>query len=726
MKSFAFVIMYFSLGVFVNLFYPHLVTAKYCVDNELCMTCHAHSDFVSYHNGYDCSICHYNGSSVTAENCSTCHFSIGQDEAILVDYHEGMGADCFSCHVSSHIETCLVCHNSDDIHGREGHFPCSKCHAAHGGMKKIQPDKCIECHPLVDPGKCNVAGYHGDLCLECHTECVEDASTTTTVPPGHMGICLGCHSPDDLHFKEKHSDCAQCHHGEVVEASSCTACHPADDPATCGIVSIHGSSCLECHFACGDTTHMDICLGCHLEDILHGYEGHEGGNCAQCHDSESGGGQVDVGRCSSCHPDEDPGECNLAHRHSTRCIGCHTDCADGPTTTTSVPSGHTGICLQCHSPNALHFDQEEGHQDCDQCHQGGDVGASACSACHPASNPGTCSLASYHGSTCLNCHVMCADSTTTTTPGEPTPTTVPPFAHREICLVCHATDDLHEGKGHSSLSCGLCHEDGRGQSGNVEPESCSACHPTGDPGKCNLARLHGPATCLKCHQADCREDETTTTIEPTTTTSSPYFIHSEICMECHNVNDLHEHVGHDNCTHCHEGTPQAGNVDPGTCIVCHPGGDTGFCNLVTHHGGSCLECHSECVDETTTTTTTNIPPAVIDITLRPESALRSHLIPYLLITVIKGTDSHFNCSTRVTFEDDAIVPPFYIILSSTRIIVFSLIRPASIDATEDSEVPVNVSTTVDLGGGESYEEVGGWYLTLKLMPCILDEGIIKK
>ena len=75
---------------------------------------------------------------MTAENCSKCHFSIGEDGANLVDYHEGMGADCLSCHVSSHIETCLVCHDSDNIHGSEGHFPCSQCHA--GGMKKIQPE----------------------------------------------------------------------------------------------------------------------------------------------------------------------------------------------------------------------------------------------------------------------------------------------------------------------------------------------------------------------------------------------------------------------------------------------------------------------------------------------------------------------------------------------------------------------------------------------------------
>ena len=542
-------------------------------------------------------------------------------------------------------------------------------------------------------------------------------TTTTSVPSaeGHIGDCVVCHYPNELHFTEgePHSECTQCHDGLPqagnVEPAACVVCHQEGDEGTCSIVNNENHeplSCVGCHFNCGEgTTHMNICLECHSsEDILAQHEV-----------------ELDVGLCSACHPQGNPGTCNLAHRHSTECIGCHSECADGPTTTTSVPPGHTGICLGCHSPDTLHFKEGDGHKDCHQCHQGGDVGASACSACHPVGNPGTCSLASYHGSTCLNCHVMCADSTTTSTPGEPTPTTVPPFAHREICLACHDTDDLHEGKGHSSLSCSMCHEDGRGQVGNVEPESCVACHPAGTPGKCNLASMHGPSTCLRCHQADCKEDKTTTTVEPTTTTTSPYFIHIETCMECHNSSDLHNRVEHNDCTYCHEGTPQTGNVDPSACIICHPGGDPGFCNLVTHHGGSCLECHAEC-EETTTTTTIHTPPVVIDITLSPQSAFRSHLIPLPLIMVIKGTESNFNYRTSVDFEgNDALTPPLSIILSPERIIVLSIIKPAGFKATGDSEVMVNVSSTVDMGGGESYEEVGGWSLTLKLLPLILDE-----
>jgi len=194
-------------------------------------------------------------------------------------------------------------------------------------------------------------------------------------------------------------------------------------------------------------------------------------------------------------------------------------------------------------------------------------------------------------------------------------------------------------------------------------------------------------------------------------------------MECHNEIDLHEHLGHNDCAQCHEGEPQSGNVEPGACVVCHPLGTPGKCNLANFHGSSCLECHSDCAETTTTTTIDDFPPVItIDITLFPKSVFRSHLIPLPLMMLIEGTDSNFNSSTSVSFEGDVLFPPISIILSPKRIIVLSIIKPAGFKSTEDSEVTVNVSSTVDLGVGESYEEVGGWYLTLKLLPLILDEN----
>ena len=89
--------------------------------------------------------------------------------------------------------------------------------------------------------------------------------------------------------------------------------------------------------------------------------------------------------------------------------------------TTSVPpKSHIEICLSCHVVSDLHA--IAAHSNCSQCHAGtpqkGNVSAEECIKCHPLAAPGDkCSLANInsHGSSCLACHVKCADSITTTT-----------------------------------------------------------------------------------------------------------------------------------------------------------------------------------------------------------------------------------------------------------------------------------------------------------------------
>ena len=458
-------------------------------------------------------------------------------------------------------------------------------------------------------------------------------------------LCMTCHNHDSFSDEHDGYDCSICHDvpGSDVFAVKCVECHPSGDPDGCNLVDDHQgiTDCLACHVnQCGEgTAHIDTCLVCHPTNDLHERVGHS--SCTQCHDQSTQGGVIEFlpaepGKCVVCHPLDDPGKCNLAGNHES-CIGCHTECTgDGTSTTTSVIGGHG---------------------------ESGVVDDTFCLTCHGGDNP-------YPGG------------------------------------------EIHSVSAHTA--CGSCH-DGASTAGNVNASACIVCHPFGNSGECNLVNLsdHALANCIDCH------DECT---GPSTTTTAASDAHLNRCLRCHSVNDIHGNSNHNDCAKCHDG-----GVNFNRCTACHSG-----CTLPISHGSSCLDCHSYCSDSTTTTTaevtstttTTNEFPEIItiDITLTPESVLRSHLIPYLLITVIKGTDSNFNCSTRVTFEDDAIVPPFYIILSSTRIIVFSLIRPAGIEAAEDSEVPVNVSTTVDLGGGESYEEVGGWYLTLRLMPWILGEG----
>ena len=96
-------------------------------------------------------------------------------------------------------------------------------------------------------------------------------------------------------------------------------------------------------------------------------------------------------------------------------------------------------------------------------------------------------------------------------------------------------------------------------------------------------------------------------------------------------------------------------------------------------------------------------------------------MPLPLIMFIKGTESHFNRTTAVSFEGNAIWSPIYLVLSPTNLFVCSLINPAGLQPNGSIGVTVNVTSTVDSGEGELYEEVGSCTLNLIMLPFIFDE-----
>ena len=65
---------------------------------------------------------------------------------------------------------CLECHVVDDLHAL--HTDCTACHVEVGDTPASST--CIECHPVGDPGACNLVNLHEDAgasCLECHEAC---------------------------------------------------------------------------------------------------------------------------------------------------------------------------------------------------------------------------------------------------------------------------------------------------------------------------------------------------------------------------------------------------------------------------------------------------------------------------------------------------------------------------------------------------------------------------
>jgi len=88
---------------------------------------------------------------------------------------------------------CLTCHDAGGpgdpeptlhgIHG-SGAAGCMDCHTDSTGLGTVFSSSCVVCHPSGDEGTCQLVDLHdpgfGADCLGCHTECVEETTTTTT------------------------------------------------------------------------------------------------------------------------------------------------------------------------------------------------------------------------------------------------------------------------------------------------------------------------------------------------------------------------------------------------------------------------------------------------------------------------------------------------------------------------------------------------------------------
>ncbi|MEE8381634.1 MAG: CFI-box-CTERM domain-containing protein [Thermodesulfobacteriota bacterium] len=375
------------------------------------------------------------------------------------------------------------------------------------------------------------------------------------------------------------------------------------------------------------TVNDTICLACHdFSDGagLHTGEAHSNADCTDCH-TEVGDSPL-TSTCFECHPQGGPGECPLVDFHDpdmgADCVSCHISCSD-------EDYEHISICMTCHDVQNLH--ERIGHINigCTQCHQTSPDGGiiefivdpNTCTACHPLLNPGKCSLASTsdHASTCLTCHIECADGTTTTTSvtgGHEDSGAV----DNTLCLLCHELgslgeqDDttLHGEREHSD--CSQCHSGGIGR-GTVIADKCILCHPLEEPGpgKCNLVSEHGDNTCSSCH-VECTG--------PSTTTTTVSDDHLNRCLECHSVNDIHGNSNHYDCAKCHDG-----GVNFNKCTACHSG-----CTLPISHGSSCLGCHDECTGPSTTTTVSPFPNHI-------DTCLECHVVDDL-----HDVENHSNCN----------------------------------------------------------------------------------
>lgn len=83
---------------------------------------------------------------------------------------------------------CTVCHDasfpSGELHSISAHGNCGSCHDGSPGQGNVASSSCVVCHPIGDPGTCNLVNFHDPAvadCLMCHPDCEEGPTTTTTV-----------------------------------------------------------------------------------------------------------------------------------------------------------------------------------------------------------------------------------------------------------------------------------------------------------------------------------------------------------------------------------------------------------------------------------------------------------------------------------------------------------------------------------------------------------------
>ncbi|EFO79167.1 cytochrome c family protein [Oscillochloris trichoides DG-6] len=213
--------------------------------------------------------------------CMDCHDGVDRysnfDHASLRFPLEGLHqqVECGMCHTNtrtpeqfaSTADTCLSCHQEDDVHEGSYGTDCAACHTP-SGWAQVTFDHSRTAFPLT--------GAHMQLeCVACHKNQVYQGTPTT---------CVGCHAEPQEHLGQFGTDCAACHvtsnwknvifehtfplnHGGEGQIA-CATCHTNPPPNqyttyTCYNCHAHNESEIRSkHLEEGISDYQD-CMRCH-------------------------------------------------------------------------------------------------------------------------------------------------------------------------------------------------------------------------------------------------------------------------------------------------------------------------------------------------------------------------------------------------------------------------------------------------------------------------------
>jgi hypothetical protein len=520
------------------------------------------------HRVLECAGCHSGAKpSAPAKDCIGCHrteFASAHDPE-----HGGFSTQCTQCHSMMNWAGASFDHTTTgfSLTGAHSTASCIACHA--DGRFKGTPSDCVSCHQAKYDATSNpshtAAGF-STTCTTCHST---SGWSPTTFDHGTTGFVLsGAH---------RTASCVQCHQGEQYAgtATDCFTCHQPDyasatDPnhAALGFPT----DCTRCHSTSGwpgasfDHTSTGFALtGAHTTT-----------SCTACHTGGTYAGTPTD--CASCHQADFAGTSNPSHTaagFSTTCTTCHSTSGWSSTT---FDHGTTGFVLSGAHRTAS----------CVQCHQGEQYAgtSSDCFACHQpdyasTTNPDHAALG--FPTLCTRCH------STSTWSGASFDHAMTGFvltrAHATVsCNVCHA-DGRFAG---TPTDCATCHQADFAGTSNPNhtaagfSPTCTTCHSTSswasatfDHGTTgfSLTGAHNTASCVQCHQGE----------QYAGTTSECYACHQANYASTTNPN--HAALGFSTvCTTCHTTTAWAGaTFDHAT---------TGFALAGAHATTSCTACHT--------------------------------------------------------------------------------------------------------------------------------------
>ncbi len=217
----------------------------YTFDQASCVSCHAkyQTGFIRQHEadfGGDCLACHDGADRYSGFDHATLRFPLAGEHAEV---------GCQLCHSGARApadftatdDTCVACHQKDDIHQGAYGADCASCHTP-AGWGQVTFDHSLTAFPLT--------GAHIQVgCADCHTAHVYKGTPTS---------CVSCHAEPQEHLGQFGTDCAACHvtstwknvifkhtfplnHGEGRQIA-CATCHTNVGPQ-----QFKTYTCYECH-----------------------------------------------------------------------------------------------------------------------------------------------------------------------------------------------------------------------------------------------------------------------------------------------------------------------------------------------------------------------------------------------------------------------------------------------------------------------------------------------